>query len=154
MTVDDLLRQQHVEMRRLLAELRDADHERVAIDLDALDDAVKLHWTLEARHLHPLLGELGYPDSRRAIKAQRALRNVVADVRELWAAGAPFHCALEELSAALEEHIADEERTVLPFLAAHAPPDRLDAATNEMLATIAEIENENWLGALPASINV
>lgn len=153
MTVEELLRRQHVEMRERLLEVRHAPHDRVRVAFEALADAVELHSTLEERHLHPLLQVLGHPDIDRSIEAHRALRHVVREFYGRCDAGAQFLSALEVLAAQLEQHIVGEERTVLPYLARALSDEREEAVAHAMLETIAEIENESWLGAPDAWVN-
>ncbi|MCU1279991.1 MAG: hemerythrin protein [bacterium] len=153
LTLDRLLRDQHAEMRRLLAEVRSASAQQLDIEFEAMADAIHVHWTIESRHLYPLLERIGYPDIYHSIEAHRTLCHVVADLRGLCAHGPHFLSALKVLAAQLEQHIVDEERRLLPFLKEHVAEDELEAAAREMLETVAEIENENWIGTPSAWTN-
>ncbi|MDB4970184.1 MAG: Hemerythrin [Myxococcales bacterium] len=146
MTVDRLLRGQHSEMRGLLLRVRGCSGEQLTIHFEALADAIHAHWSVESRHLYPLLERLRYPDMYRSIEAHKTLCHVVDDLRGLCEDGPHFFSALKVLAAQLEQHIVDEERILLPYLAQRASDAQKDELARQMLETVAEIENENWIG--------
>jgi hemerythrin-like domain-containing protein len=153
MPVSLLLRRQHAEIRGLLVEVRNAPAHHLEIAFEAFAEAVDTHWAVESRHLYPLLERIGYPDQYRSIEAHRALCHVVHDLRGLCQDGPHFLSALKVLSAQLEQYIVDEERMLLPYIEEHVDAAELDEIAEEMMATIAEIENENWIGAPSAWTN-
>jgi hypothetical protein len=139
MTSVDLLRRQHGELRALLQRVRDSDGRDLEIERDAFGEAVRMHWRVEEAHLHPLLVRFEYPELHRTIALHRGLRQAVRD-----------HAPVEVLAARLEQHIADEQSGVLPFVAERVPLEVSEAAAYAMRETIAEIENENWIGTAHA----
>jgi hemerythrin-like domain-containing protein len=153
MTSVDLLRRQHAELRTLLHRVRESDARRLEIEFDAFCEAVRTHWRVEEEHLYPLLARFEYPELYRSIEVHRALRHVAHDLTGLGSAGPHFHSALKVLGAQLEQHISDEESLVLPFVAERVPRDEDDEAAHGMRETIAEIENENWIGSEHAWTN-
>jgi len=57
---------------------------------------------------------------------------------------------LTVLAAHIEQHIVDEERTVLPFVEQALDAGELQTVGERMSETIAEMENEDWLGSAEA----
>jgi hemerythrin-like domain-containing protein len=153
MTPVDLLRRQHAELRTLLSRVRECDAQDLELEFDAFCEAVRVHWRIEEAHLYPLLERFAYPELYRSIEVHRALRHVVQDLTGLCSAGSHFHSAVKVLGAQLEQHISDEESLVLPFVSERVPRDVSEETGYAMLETMAEIENENWIGSEHAWTN-
>src|SRR4051812_35698248 len=146
MEVRQLLERQHSALRAMLDEVRRSQAERRAIAFEMLNDAVMHHWAVEERHLYPFLDRLGYKDLYSSLEQHRALCHIVADLRGLCEDGPHFFSALKVLAAHVEQHIIDEQRTLLPFLTAHIDDATATRLGDEMAETLAELENEDWLG--------
>jgi hypothetical protein len=147
MDIQRLLRQQHVALRLMLQELRGTHADRRVIVFEMLSDAVLHHWAVEEHHLYPLLEGRGYDNLHRSIELHRDLCHVVCDLRGLCNDGPHFFSALKVLGAHIEQHIIDEEQCVLPFVARTVDPAESRAVGERMAETLAEIENDDWLGS-------
>jgi hypothetical protein len=147
MDVARFLRRQHRELRAMLDEVRRSTEQRRLVAFEMLNDAVTHHWIAEERHLYPFLDRLDYRELYASIEQHRALCHIMADLRGLCDDGPHFHSALKVLGAHVEQHILDEEHTLLPFLAEHAERCARQGLAEEMAATVAELENADWLGA-------
>ena len=135
----------------MLHEVRASAAERRAIAFEMLNDAVMHHWAVEERHLYPVLRERGYRDLYSSLELHRSLCHVVGDLRGLCDDGPHFLSALKVLAAHIEQHIVDEQRTVLPFIEQALDAGERDAVGERMCETIAEMENDDWLGVAATS---
>jgi hypothetical protein len=150
MDVRRLLRQQHAEVRAMLDEVRRSSAHRRAIAFEMLNDSVMHHWAVEERHLYPVLEGRGYADLYSSLELHRALCHVVHDLRGLCDDGRHFMSALQVLATHIEQHIVDEERGILPFVDRTLDDAECAALGQRMAETLAEIENEDWLGTATA----
>src|SRR5947209_6719801 len=116
MNVPRLLHQQHAELRAMLQEVRGSSADRRAIAFEMLNDAIMHHWVVEERHLYPILEQRGYRDLYSSLELHRSLCHITRDLRGLCDDGPHFFSALKVLAAHIEQHIVDEERTVMPFV--------------------------------------
>jgi hemerythrin len=146
MNVPRLLDQQHAELRAMLREVRASTAERRAVAFEMLNDAIVHHWAVEERHLYPILEQRGYRDLYSSLELHRSLCHISQDLRRLCDDGPHFFSALKVLAAHIEQHIVDEERTVLPFVEQALDAGEQRAIGERMQETIAEMENEDWLG--------
>lgn len=130
----------------MLQEVRSSGAERRAIAFDMLNDAIVHHWAVEEQHLYPLLEKRGYGDLYSSLELHRALCHIASDLGRLCDDGPHFFSALKVLAAHVEQHIVDEERTVLPFVARALDEEEQESLGERMRETLAELENEDWLG--------
>lgn len=147
MDIRRLLHRQHAELRAVLDVVRRSTDERREIAFEMLNDAVVHHWAAEERHLYPTLERLGYNDLYHSLELHRALCHVVRDLRGLCGDGPHFFSALKVLAAHIEQHITDEQTTLLPFLCMRLGEREQRLLAESMAETIAEMENADWLGS-------
>jgi hemerythrin superfamily protein len=115
-----------------------ADHERVNDLFDRFEatgdasligqivDALTAHDDAEQAALYPLVGVV-LGDEKLIARAAQAHSQVKKLIEHLWALeGAPLVDAVAALQAAVTDHVADEERNLLPKLAKKATPEQLD----------------------------
>ncbi len=131
----------------MLDEVRRSSTARRRIAFEMLRDAVTHHWTVEERHLYPVLQSRAYADLYSSVEEHRALCHTIADLRGLCDDTTHFLSALKVLAAHVEQHIVDEERRVLPFIETALDEADRETLGERMSETLAEIENEDWLGA-------
>ena len=130
----------------MLREVRASSADRRAIAFEMLHDAIRHHWAVEERHLYPVLEERGYRDLYSSLELHRSLCHISRDLRRLCDDGPHFFSALKVLAAYIEQHIVDEERTVLPFVEQTLDAGEKQVIGERMSETVAEMENEDWLG--------
>jgi hemerythrin superfamily protein len=115
-----------------------ADHERVNDLFDRFEasgdpgligqivDALTAHDDAEQAALYPLVGVV-LGDENLIERSARAHSRVKKLIEHLWALeGAPLTDAVAALRAAVTDHVADEERNVLPKLTKRATAEQLD----------------------------
>ena len=115
-----------------------ADHERVNDLFDRFEatgdatligqivDALSAHDDAEQAALYPLAGVV-LGDEKLIERSSQAHSQVKKLIEHLWALeGAPLGDAVTTLRAAVTDHVADEERALLPKLAKKATPEQLD----------------------------
>jgi len=130
----------------MLQQVRASTADRRAIVFEMLNDAIVHHWVVEERHLYPILEERGYRDLYSSLELHRSLCHISRDLRGLCDDGPHFFSALKVLAAHIEQHIVDEESTVLPFIEQALDAGEQQAVGQRMGETVAELENEDWLG--------
>jgi deazaflavin-dependent oxidoreductase (nitroreductase family) len=154
--------------------------EPIAVHLDFLLNGIHHHHTGEDESIWPLLFERAAPQAE-LVKRMEAQHAVVAErsdrVRWLldrWrgsaADGEPFAVAIDEFTAALVEHLDDEEAHVVPLIRAHITAAEWERFGREMfekftkpqkliatgtLEDVATAEEAAWFtGGLPGPIKV
>ncbi len=114
--VVDLILADHVLFESLLRELRDssADRDRARRDLATLHVA---HAEAEERHVYPRLERKGAIDDDEAEHGEHehaeAHEALLAVLELSQTSGQEFDDAVEELTAAISHHLAEEELTIL-----------------------------------------
>jgi hypothetical protein len=151
MNATRLLRDQHRELRALAHTVEHVPSTERLVRLEILADALGTHWRLASQHLHPLFEPLGIRDLDGEVARLRRLTEATDEIVALEGIGGRFSEAWRVLVERLERHIVDEETTVFPVLEARLSREALDTIGHEMRETIAEIENENWVGAPEAA---
>lgn len=130
----------------MLREVHASTAERRCVAFEMLNDAIVHHWAVEERHLYPILEKRGYRNLYSSIELHRSLCHIARDLGGLCDDGPHFFSALKVLAAHIEQHIVDEEGTVLPFVEQALDEHERRAIGARMQETIAELENEDWLG--------
>ncbi|MDB4967004.1 MAG: Regulator of cell morphosis and signaling [Myxococcales bacterium] len=144
----ELLRAQHSEIQQRLLRIRTQSAVERRRELDDLSDAVEMHLLVEERHLEPLLHELSFDAVALKVEtARRLMARTVAELRAIDAADPRFDATLSVLWAELARHHDENEGRLFPALAGSLSQPLLRALGQSMLETIAEAENDNWIGA-------
>jgi hemerythrin superfamily protein len=115
-----------------------ADHERVNDLFDRFEatgdatligqivDALNAHDDAEQAALYPLVGAV-LGDETLIERSSHAHSEVKKLIEHLWALeGAPLVDSVAALRTAVTDHVADEERNLLPKLGKQATPEQLD----------------------------
>jgi hypothetical protein len=150
MDVIQLLQTQHLDMRERFDRVETSGVE-MPRELELLTEAIALHIELDQRHLSPLMSQLGLEEERyEAAVEDQAIHRMLDDLARCAAEPiAPIQ--VELLRAAIIGHCAREERHLFPTVAARLSHAARQALAEAMLETMAELENERWLGADHAS---
>ena len=148
-----LLERQHAEMRTLLREVEAAPESERSVELEILVDAIERHRMLEERHLYPALDAVGLAGLHRCREHHRLLGHSARHLAELKATDRPVASALKVLAAQLERHICDDEQHLFPVAKRALDGDERVRLGHEMAETIAEAENELWIGSPTAWTN-
>jgi hemerythrin len=130
----------------MVAQVKESRDDRRDIVFEMLNDVVVQHWAVEQRHLYPWLERLGYDHLQHSRELHRALCHGVAALRRVLHDARQRASMLNVVATYVEQHIADDQRAVLPFLAERIDRSTAHAIGEEMAGTVAEMENEDWLG--------
>jgi hypothetical protein len=147
MDVIELLQQQHDEIRERFDRVETADARRRAYELELLTDAIALHLELHERHLSPVLRALCLEAERREAAAERHTICRMLDELATGTHGPPAPPLIELLRATIVGHCEREEQRLVVAIAERLSPSARQVLAQSMLETMAEIENENWVGA-------
>lgn len=130
----DLIIADHRRVDELFATLDEGEPIMAAIAAGQIFDELTMHDDAEQHALYPLaLHVLGDDDLiGRALLAHSKVKMLIEHARAL--EGAPLLDALKLLRTAVEEHVAEEESTLLPALQDAATPAQLDELASKIEA--------------------
>ena len=144
----DLLREQHRDIESLLRRLPTLPLGEQRRELEIVADVIELHLRVEGRHLYPLVCELSLDDDVGDEVAAEWLRigRVLDELRALPPEHDRFTRVLERLRDELDAHCRREDERLFPAVARALSCGVRRALAQTMLETIAERENEDWIG--------
>lgn len=132
----ELLRAQHRELDQLMSELGRCRAASVRASLLAeLGDLFAVHFALEERVLYPGVREAETAEGSVALLAVEdhvGLKRLLAELLEMDVEDGLFDTLVEELSTEVRQHVATEEKRVLPAIRRRLAPVRLRRLAYEM----------------------
>jgi hypothetical protein len=130
----ELLRAQHRELDQLMIALARGRAASVRAALLAeLGDLFAVHFALEERVLYPGVREADDgPVALLAVEDHIGLKRLLAELLEMDVEDALFDSLVEQLRVEVREHIASEEKRVLPAIRRRLAPVRLRRLAYEM----------------------
>lgn len=138
-----LLREKHAVMRALLDMVRSSPKERRQRAVTALSEAANVYRTAAERHVYPMLGRLGYPKLQASVRLHESFGHSMEQLRALSKENLHFFAELDTLALRLEEHLTDEEQSLIPFLILHADSRSLRELGDDMARTSDELERQD-----------
>jgi len=128
MTVTELLRQQHQQVKAMFTELLGATGASRQELFDCLRATLAVHETSEEMVVYPMVRKTGdgadqVVDAR--VKEEDEAKQVLARLEKMDAGGAEFAQELAGFHAAVVQHAEAEERTIFPILEASCSPEEL-----------------------------
>ena len=133
--VVDVLRQEHEQIRLLCAAVQQAGGDRKRRPFAALRNAVHLHQLGELRVVHPAVRNTGADGDGIALASQTEGERLERSLTELGRLGVrhpAFDDRFADLSAALLDHAARQERDEFPLLRRRVPTQRLHMMASSM----------------------
>lgn len=129
----DLIMADHRRVEELFAQL-DGDPMVAAVAAGQIFDELTMHDDAEQHALYPLASHLLGDDEliARVLLAHSKVQMLIERARSL--EGPPLVAALERLRAAVDEHVAEEESTLLPALQEAASASQLDELASKVEA--------------------
>jgi hemerythrin-like domain-containing protein len=143
----DLLREQHRDIESLLTRLPTLPPDEQRRELEIVADVIDLHLRVEDRHLYPLVCELSLEEADDETGAEHGrIERVLDELRGTAPDEGRFGLLLQRLRDELGAHCRREDERLFPAVA-RALSGRVRRALGQtMMETIAERENEDWIG--------
>jgi hypothetical protein len=141
-TAQDLLKRQHREMRELVVRTRGLGSVEARVRArNDLARLVRAHTSMVEEHVYAKLEAVEETAdlAEDSFHAHELLIDVLAELDRLSPDDAEFAPVLDELDDLLAEHLAIEERRVLPWLAAHWSREEVEALGEQMAARYEEL---------------
>ncbi|GIF01293.1 hemerythrin [Paractinoplanes rishiriensis] len=131
----DVLRHEHEQIRRLCTAVREAGRDRKKRPLAALLQAVHLHQLGETAVAHPAArnsSRNGDIIARTCQSEGAGLERSLTELSRLGVRHPGFDAGFANLSGAMLDHAADQERDEFPLLRRHVPAQRLHMMASAM----------------------
>jgi hypothetical protein len=148
----DILRMQHAEIQEHFDHLTGCEVDGRRRTLEILVDAIEMNLRVEDRHVYAVVEALESDAERsQAAEEHRGIRRAYADLIVLDPLDPRFLRILRVLYDQWSAHRNREEGSLFRRIDELTDASVRAALGRSMLETIAEIENENWVGAMPTA---
>lgn len=135
MTVTDLLRQQHMNVKQMFTELGQAQGKARSELFDCVRATLAVHETAEEIVVHPEAKEIGDEGARIAearLAEESKAKEVLADLEKIGPDGDGFASKLAGFEAMVLAHAQAEERELFPLLEANIQKEKLVAMADKI----------------------
>jgi hypothetical protein len=139
----DLLKQQHVEAKKLFKEIEKAGPEEKERLFDELADALAVHAAIEEQHFYPATKDARTEELlQEAVEEHLSAKRIIADLLEMEPDDPQFDAKIKVLQEQIEHHVEEEETELFPKVQKIHSKDELEDLGVLMAQTAEELEEQ------------
>jgi hemerythrin superfamily protein len=150
MNAIELLRAQHRQVERLFGQMEEAredDKRRLFLDLA---DSLAIHTAIEERHFYPAVRARQTEELvSESMRDHQVIKRKLVDLLRTDVSDETFAPKIASLEEEVTQHVTEEEGELFPRVEALMDADQLEGLAQEMIATAAELAEEEPRAPMP-----
>lgn len=146
MNAIELLKQQHQEVEGFFHRARmDGGEERITL-LGRIAEALTLHSALEELYFYPLMKDHGMEqEAEHSLKEHAEVKQLISRILQAKQTDPMLEQLMDQLITSVRQHVAEEEREIMPRLETIVDRGLLESTGAEMQQAISQLEQQNLL---------